>query len=301
MKIFNCVLALSFFIGSAQSARAVELPPYIPRVRYLPNPLFSEEGFRQGVILRFSAVIGWHYEGELMMGVDTSPMRIVDQECVTDEKVYADSLKNPERRQNALENVDESCLIDENPWQFSVVNESLYDQMAKLGSAKRVVVYYTKPIWAPIGAATNLHFQVLWAKTLNIVHDIWEVDPNFPLPKVFSIDQGELNLAPQIISHADGYVEGRITKATLDHKLLKTYEVTIQLGQGGTNFMRMSVSDTEMYDHIVMSMLSGKLMRIGYSRLFKTIQGWWSDIRGYRTIYRVTSLEVLSDEQQKRQ
>lgn len=261
------------------------LPPDVPKVRFTVNPLYSQEGFRMGHLLQFTSVIGWHYEGSLMQGYASSPGPLVDQTCVQN--------MTKAGRATTTAEIESICAFDENPWHFSAVDGTLFKEIQGSDQPKPVVVYYSRPIWSALGAIANLAPQVMWSNTLNIAQKVWIVKPPDTMFKIYSLEQGELGHIAEVISHAEGYVEGRVVKATLDHLLRKTYEITIQLGDGGNNFKRMSVNDPAMFDHLVLAMMSGKLLRLGYVHYFQSVEGWYSDLRGYQTLYRITSVEVL--------
>jgi hypothetical protein len=137
--------------------------------------------------------------------------------------------------------------------------------------------------------------RALWTYTLNYVQKIFPIDPDLPAFKFFSLDKGEMPVATAV-NPAEGYTKGRVVKASMDHLIRKTYEITFQQGAHGTNFTRLSVNSSEMFDHLVLSMLTGKQVRIGYLRMFSWEGFWVSAVRGYKTYYRVTSVEILPDE-----
>jgi hypothetical protein len=54
----------------------------------------------------------------------------------------------------------------------------------------------------------------------------------------------------------------------------------------------MSVNSSAMFDHIVEAMMTGRLLRIGFVKLFD-VEGEMASIRGYDTYYRVTSIDLI--------
>jgi hypothetical protein len=236
-------------------------------------------------------VIFWHYEAELMLGLGTSPDVMEDSACLTYETLAADAIQDQAKRDLALQQIREDCAIDRNPWPFSVVDYSLYQKSVSLAAAP-VVVYYVRPIWSPIGVFESGSIKALWTYTKNYVTRIFPTNPDEPTFKFYSITEGELPFASKI-NPVSGYIEGRIIKATMESPIRKTYEVTIQEGALGNNFTSLSVNNSRLYDHIVMSMLSGRMVRVGYVKLFSWQGEVESLIRGYRTYYRMTSIEVL--------
>lgn len=288
MRLF---IFLTIFSVSILAQAQTELPEGVPRIRWTPNPTFVEEGFRLGYILRLQENIFWHFEGQFMMGFGSSPQVMKDREC---EAAFTQTLNrqtNARARQIQQEQMAERCTIEENPWLFSVVDRSLYNQFQTLGAVP-VVVYYTRSTGSFFGVFQTGSLRALMTNTLNYVQQIIPVNPQSHAPTFFHIDRGELPVA-LTINPAEGFVEGRVVKASLDHFIRKTYEITFQKGKFGNNFLRLSVNSREMFDHLILSMLTGELVRVGYVRLFN-IQNWFASLMfAYTTNYRVTSVEIL--------
>jgi hypothetical protein len=274
----------------ATQAMAAVLPPDIPQVRWRPDPLYIEEGFRYGYILNFDSVLGWRFEGLMMVGEGSSPGSLLDQDCVTQATAAASSINSSEDKQAATNRINQDCLIDQNPWSFSSLNKKLYHDFKV--PATPVVVYYVRTAPA-MGLLEMLSVRTLWTNTDNYVEKIWRVgDQRFTPPQFFSIADRELPVVTHL-NPAEGFLEGRVVKATINNPLRKTYEVDIQLSSSGSDFTRMSVDDSAMFDHLVLSMLSGRMMRFGFVRLFAFGEGWISTLMGYQTLYRITSIELL--------
>jgi hypothetical protein len=296
-KLTHLLFALVCTLPVQGYAR-ITLPDGVPRVRWIPNPLYNEEGFRLGYILRFEDVIFWHFEGKFMMGFGSSPQTIIDKDCLAEATAAAQSKSNKRIRTKALERVNELCFVDVNPWPFSVLDPNLYADFKNVGVTP-VVLYYTRPITKPYEIIQARSFRAIFSETRNFTQKMWRVDPNLKAPTFYSLEQGELPVARHV-NPAVGYTEGRVVKATMDHYLRKTYEITLQQGRFGNNFARMSVNDSEMFDALVLSMMTGRLVRIGYLRLFD-VYAWLSSIVwAYQTSYRITSVELLSDQEAPR-
>jgi hypothetical protein len=289
---FLCIFLTAFLSFGALAE--VKLPAEIPKIRWTPDPLYSEEGFRLGTIIRFGEHWFWHFEGQLMMGFDSNPGILMDHDCERIETKAADRLKNEKKRQAAIKNIATNCLIGANPWPFSVVDRNLFNQIGS-SSVTPVVVYYTRAIASPAGAVLVPSAKALFTSTDNYVTQIWPIDPNFPAPSVYTEGSGELPPSDKV-AFSSGTIQGHIVKASMDHLLFKTYEIVVQQSQGGSNFIRLSVDDSKLFDHIVMMMLTGKELKLNFTQLF-SIEGYWLSIfPGYSTYYRVTSVQI-SDEQ----
>jgi hypothetical protein len=282
------VIFLSAWMSFAAQADDSPLPKDVPRVRWSPDPIYSEEGFRLGYIIDFEAQRFWHYEGSLLMGFDTNPAKIMDEKCVEDAQTAANAVKNPATRNAGLQAIDSDCLMMTNPWQFSVVDRKLYHQYS--GAKRAVVVYYNRPVWAPFGLLTTGSPWALIAQTLNYVEKIWYVNPDLSVAKYPSDSSGTDS---PLINPASGYSVGYVVKASLDNLLRKTYEVTIQEGSSGADFKRMSVNDSTIFDHLIRAMLTGKKTKVGYVELVGAEGYLETEIRGYHTGYRIQSIETL--------
>lgn len=266
------------------------LPPDIPKVRWLPDPFYSEEGFRLGYLFKFESQLLWHFEGKLNLGSGSSPMTILDRDCVSGETARAAAAKNPNRKKIITADISKRCLIDQNPWDFSAVDPKLFQEYNNYPAAP-VVVYYTHSLDTAIGAFSNFFPPAVFAKTDNYVHNIWPVSPEVQIPDHFSSERRDVPVAKEI-SPASGSLEGRVVKATMDHLFFKTYEILFQEGFAGSNFTRLSVNDSAMFDYLVSTMFTGKVIRIGYVRLFAIEGSFFSLVRGYSTNYRVVSADI---------
>lgn len=248
----------------------------LPRVEYFRNPYYESQGFRLGYILdfaRFGIVIP-SYEGKLMLGFGSSPDSDIDPRC------YATKMRN----KVAPEIAKKECLTVSNPWPFSTLDSSVFKQYSGYTDAKTapVLVYYVRPTLSPEHEVTN---------TKNFVEGIYRLNPNIKMASAIDGRESASEL-PARLNREEGYIEGRVVKASLDHPLRKSFEITIQEGPLGSNFKQMSVSSQDVFNYIVQTMLTGKLVRIGYLKL----QGLENDIyligKDYDTAYRVITVEL---------
>lgn len=284
------LLALLIFTSLRPFAQT-ELPPNVPRIRWSPNPTFTEEGFRLGYMLRVEARLLWNFEGKFMMGFGSSPEMIRDRECESEFIDRISRQNRPDTRLSMMTQKDQLCSIEMNPWRFSMVSPALFNRFRELPLIP-VVVYYTRSTSSIFGATRTGSLRAFTTDTLNYVQDIFPTNPSSPAPNFFHIERGELPIA-QTINPAAGFVEGRVVKASLSHFIRKSYEIIFQQGSLGNNYLRLSVNTQSMFDHLVLSMLTGEVVRLSYVRLFE-VHGWLSSIfYAYSTNYRVTSVEIL--------
>ncbi|NJL24049.1 MAG: hypothetical protein HC902_01925 [Calothrix sp. SM1_5_4] len=294
-QVFSVSLFLfSLSLSLSAAAQGNVLPGEIPRVRWSPNPTFSEEGFRLGYIMRFQDKLFWHYEGDFMMGYGSSPKRVLDRGCQVEFEKRIAGQRSASARAALTEQMDEACFIEINPWPFSAVDGDLYKRYQAFG-IEPVVLYYTTSINSFFGVTHTGSLRALMTNTRNYVQDVYRTNPGLTAPTYYSLETGALPIARRV-NPAEGFAEGRIVKASLDHYFRKSYEITFQQGRMGSNFIRLSVNNSAMFDHLVLAMLTGKPVRLGFLRLFN-IQNWAASIFfAYGTAYRVTSVELLSDD-----
>lgn len=276
---------------SLNSWAQVELPADVPRVRWEPNPLFSEKGFRLGYIPRASyGTYLRNLEGYLLMGIGSNPTLIYDSECQKSYTARVSRSRDSKVIATLNQEMNENCLIDRNPWYFSMLGWDVY-MRAKQSERLPVVVYYETAVNTPVAVVQNRSLRPVVNESLNIVYNIFTVDPNMAIPPPFRLPGGGVLEAG---SKRGGSIEGRVVKASLDHGLRKAYEITVQLSDIGNNFMRLSISESEMFDHIVYSMMTGHLVRLSYVRLFGAVNWMSSVFSAYSTNYRVTEVEILA-------
>ncbi|MBX3022122.1 MAG: hypothetical protein KF799_10650 [Bdellovibrionales bacterium] len=287
----KALLFVLFATTSLTLHAQTELPPGVPRIRWSPNPTFTEEGFRLGYMLRVEARLLWNFEGKFMMGFGSSPEMIRDRECEVQFTQRIQRSTRVDSRLSMQDQMNELCSIEANPWRFSMVSPVLFDRFRDIGLVP-VVVYYTRSTNSIFGATRTRSLRAFTTDTLNYVQDVFPTNPASPAPTFYHVERGELPVA-QAINPAAGFVEGRVVKASLSHFIRKSYEITFQLGSLGNNYLRLSVNTQGMFDHLVLAMLTGEVVRLSYVRLFE-VHAWLSSILyAYSTNYRVTSVEIL--------
>jgi hypothetical protein len=167
-----------------------------------------------------------------------------------------------------------------NPWRFSFLRRSLFDHISRI-KERPVVIYYVNYYVAPSHVLMNTANQVLEA--FPVQPDL-KLEPNFRIPSWSA-------LHPEA-----GVIVGRIVQASLEFPLRKTYEVIIQESENADNFRAMSVSDRKLFQYINKAMLSGRQVRIEYTRLFRPHGTILSTIFNYLTNFRVISVELVEPE-----
>jgi hypothetical protein len=225
----------------------------------------------------------------------------MDQRCLDEGYLHMSTNLSPQARRTKRAEIQHLCLIDENPWPFTILDGKLYEQygggftrMNDLG-ARPVLVYYFREAPSPgnlFAIISTGNIYAFWAESKSIVKRLWRVDQSYPAPKYYLNTNVGSIFDPRVNPENGRIPSARVVKATLDHSLLKTYEITIQQTIGGNNWRRLSVDNKEMFDHIVMAMRTGRLVSLTYTELWG-IEAWAKSLIGYTTPYRIASIEIL--------
>lgn len=279
MKTLNCfllTLLLNPVTGLAQETQeSNEIPENFPVVRFSINPLYYSTGFYLGHVLNVRRVrpILSTFEGEMMIGFGSNPQPVSDRRCM---QMYM-ATPRPDEKQNIEEVARQECMLFQNPWKFSFLSQGLQNTLVIL-KERPVVVFYTNYLFIP---------QYLLTKTRNYASAAFAVNPNLQIPRSFQVRSWR-SIQPEA-----GSITGRIVKASFENPLRKSYELIIQESENADNFRTMSVNDGDLFRYISQAMLTGKLMRIEYVRLFRPHAVALSTLFNYATHYRVVSVTLL--------
>lgn len=140
---------------------------------------------------------------------------------------------------------DAKEIID-NPWYFSSDKE-MAEQFRALMGEYVAIRYNEYHVTGPLSGETNYRVQ-----------EIRKVDPSVA-PQQAVVREGGSGL------RSDGDRVGRIVKATRKGNVLKSYEVTMQVGNGGSQFVDMSVSDEAMFTAVEAFLRSGRRVKVTYT------------------------------------
>jgi hypothetical protein len=275
--IREATLMISLATGFC-GALAAPVTPEIPQLSIL-NVLNRSEGFILGYIQSFArkGYIVRSYEFGMTLGVGTSS----DQICIDEKKEEAQQIPDLAKRQRSLSTIPQNCLVGSNPWLFSSLDRSLYNQIDGMmqTTVRPAVAHFSTPGLSP---------KQLFTGTSNYVDKIFPVD-DYLVQKHFEIR----SWLPLWINPEQGHIVGRVVMASLEHFVFKTYEVTIQRNGLGTSLTKLSLNDSDLFKQVVRAMLTGKVLRIGFIRL----PGWYgkllSVLRGYDTNFRILSVDIL--------
>lgn len=274
------------------AAGATDVPEFPHLKPVPPNMMYLSEGFRLGYVLRMAEKGIWfwryRYEGQLQLGFGTNQGEIYDTSCFAlaieraKKRKRIASEKNIEDPQDYISEEDrKECLLGFNPFNFSFFSDDYYEEYDNLGDGP-VVIFYQRPLVAP---------QSVFTDTKTYLRGIWPANPNLKIPKYKKANTGLLgtrNLTP-----LKSTIEGRIIGASVEDVFRKTYEITVQLGNTGNNFKRLSLADDpEMFDYIVKCMMTGKMLRIEYTSIVELLRPL-NILRGYWTNFRIIGIQIL--------
>jgi hypothetical protein len=232
-----------------------------------PKPLTKggigvfSDGYRMGMLSAFSVngVINKSGEGELMLGKDSS-LAYID---VPDP--FAESDDSKQKTGNDAEDEKPKMKKEQiNPWKFSS-DPDFGKEIMKL-NGRYVVVHY-------------VHYRVGSFKR-DTEYDATEVTPvdKQADPKVCENDKAVGHMSP--VSRA-----GRIVRASYTGSIIKTYELTMQIGDAGSQFFQVSTLSEDIYNCAIAWLKSGKQVNLTYK------QSMFGN-----TIHRNTTLDVVKIE-----
>jgi len=277
------LLFLLLFHPGAWAVEAQDLPP----IEYNRNPYYQEEGYRLGSILNFYRyrIFPWSYEGTMMMGFGAGRQDFIDQLCLDARTQGTENIADANKRQTAVDQATRSCYIFTNPWPFSTLNHQLLLAFEQLGNAQvsPILLHYSVPY---------ISIENIITQTKNFVEGIYPINPDAKIAHSYHISESQIPFSGSL-NIKRGFIDGRVVKASLDHLLRKSFEVTIQEGKLGNNFTRMSVDNQEVFNYILAAMLTGKLVHIEYLELIGFEASLVRVMRDYDTPYRVIGVELM--------
>lgn len=288
MPIF--IISIFFAISTGAYAQSNPTAPTetpatsdeIPLHHWNVDPLAMDRGYKIGFLnnVRAEGVVIKTLEGRLYLGYRSTGLRALDQDCMMSHEKILRDIPNQEDQDEAQRKAAVECEITQNPWEFSSLNTDYVDTMTKMGDP--LLIYFIRYRVYP------------FTETNNIVQQFWPVKTSKKLPAT-SIDRlDEIPLAG-LLHYQNGVIEGRIVSATIEGNVRENYEVIIQVGTTGNNFVKMNISHSDIFDYAVQVMSTGHYLRIHYLKLFG-IEAWPLDlIKGYRTHYRIYRIEVIPE------
>lgn len=267
-----------------------EQPPHLKRIRRSFNPLVFSEGYVLGHVSKDSVegTIWEGFEGELLLGLGSSPGGVVEDECVNkkmkelqaQEKAQQDKSRPKPPSALLREQAIDQCMIRINPFPISSYSTGWQDRLNKFRSTVDLTLIRFKGYW--------LH------PLLDSSYFIKEIIPvkDYSLPTK-TLDQ--INRFPvyRNLHYGTSQVEGRAVIASMDGIIRKHYHLIMQSGVGAGKFVHIEVPTESLFDYIVNCMAAGKLIRVSYFILYDP-QAFPSNILlGYGTSLRAYRVDVI--------
>jgi len=288
--LFSLLVLIEFTMALAEDLPIQDKPAGRMRVEtYLPevtdhwwNPDIERLGYKLGYIIDadIEGILFKTLEGKLKLGKDSSQGSILDSECYAHQIAQMDPHLDAGKVKIKRSEIETACQQVVSPWNFSSLHHDFLKDLQKSDTSP-VLLYYRKYRYYPITQSDS------------IVEKVIPVDPHYPLPRT-SMNVLDRYWFAKNFHYKMGFKDGRVVDAVLNGVVRDTYELLIQLGDSGNNFMRVSVTYRDMFDFIVECMASGKLLRIYYLELFGMEGTPKSLIFGYQTDYRVYQVDVLN-------
>lgn len=142
---------------------------------------------------------------------------------------------------------DSKTRVQMNPWAFSS-DEAIYNQnRSKVGNY--VVIRYREVL---------VQFTSTGGDTKYRVEEVQELAKAAPTTPCGSQEASG--------GKSDGDRVGRVVKVSLKGTIEKSYEMTLQVGNAGGQFIEMSISDPAIYECAVNFLKSGKRVKLTYDQ-----------------------------------
>ncbi len=246
------------------------------------NPLRTEEGYVLGSLASVArrGVFVQTVEGEIKLGRFSSRGGFLDRSCFEAGVAEIESNTGVPATFQERQEIINRCTELINPWPFSNYDENLWAAVQRAGG-DFILMFYRRYLVVPFTDSPNLFAKIYF------------VDPEI-------LPVGAQKTASGLIfsrnfHYAQGSLEGRIVKASLNGIVRKTYEIIMQVGHAGDVFRAFSISDKDLFDFAIKTMATGRFVRVSFYELFSIVAIPQALVRGYDTDYRVFRIEVLPE------
>jgi hypothetical protein len=282
MRRLIFIFFIILFFSSSSHSTEIGDPRSPAPVTGSLNPLRYSEGYVMGTIasLGSKGVIIYTLEGEIKLGHASAKGGFIDEGCVPDRiHVLLNSARFASFEQ-VWSQARIDCTVEINPWPFSsYAKEDLYP--IRENKTPFVAIHFRSYFWLPL------------LKSENYLVRVYPVDSDILRDGEY-YESKKMPVA-RTLRYEEGFLDGRIVKASLDGVIRKANEIVVQHGTGGNVFSILSVSDKAMFEFIIKTMLAGKMVRIHFVQLFRPMAKPINLIRGYDTNYRVFRVDVIPE------
>lgn len=278
------------FLASSLFLALISLPTLLLAQVYPPsvgverwkrvNPLLYEQGFILGAIAEASrqGIVKKTFEGEIHLGKDSTSAKEEDLRCARRIKEESNFEQLPNSQKVVVEQrIEDTCVSIITPVRLSAFDGMIEKTMQYIDEMV-VVKYY------------HYTADIPFANTQKIIQDIYPTNKNYQIPQFLKAGDPPI----RGISVEDGFYPGRIVKAAFVGQVVKEhYEVTIQIGSSGNDFIAMSVNSVPLFQYLVDTMLTGREINIYFYKLSSIPARISAFFTGANTSYRVYGAELI--------
>lgn len=160
-----------------------------------------------------------------------------------------------------------------NPWKFCFEKDR-YEEIENL-IGHDVVLKFTTP-------KDN---SLLSCASVNELMDVYPIIQNQPLEQKHFI--GDIRTMDREISY--GVEFGRITNVIKNKSAMRSYFMTMQVGNSGSKFRHFMMDDPDLYDFAVAALKNAAMVRIHYSDRLTSSTGFY----GFHSRSMVSEIEIV--------
>ena len=246
------------------------------------DPRNNSNGYMLGYITTLGLDGQYFYEtleGQIQLGYSSSDAVATDPDCTAELSSQLFSKTKMPLLPAETDAIGRRCSTVTNPRGFSSGDLSMNKQLAGRKGGP-VLMYYQD-------------FMVTtWARTHTIIKKVWTVSGDRPLPAL-SMESYEGIALAQVLRHQKTSVDGRFVDASIRGTIRENFQVTIQVGPSGNNFIDMNVLSEKLFDFIVECMATGRYLRISYYEIYDFQNIFARLLESMRTNYRIYRVDVI--------
>ena len=166
-----------------------------------------------------------------------------------------------------------------NPWRFCFEKDH-YEEIENL-IGRDVVLEFTTP-------KKN---SLLSCASVNELKAVYPISQHQPMEQKHFI--GDIRTLDREIAYGVEY--GRITNVIKNKGEMRSYFMTMQVGNGGNKFRHFLIDDSELYDFAVTVLKNAAMVRVHYSDRLTNSSGFY----GFRSRSMVAEIEIVEDASSK--
>ncbi|SFK71844.1 hypothetical protein SAMN05216302_101350 [Nitrosomonas aestuarii] len=160
-----------------------------------------------------------------------------------------------------------------NPFQFCFEKEDFYETLEELIGYDVVIEY-----------KTPRNNTLLSCTAINELVDVYLIDRNIPLEQLHLI--GDIRTFEPEVSY--GVEFGRITNVIKNENAVRSYFMTMQIGESGNKFRHFVMDDRDLYEFAIKSLRMAAMVKVYYSERLAN-----RNIFGHRTRLFVSEIKIV--------